>query len=628
MDRFLHSKAAWLVLSFWITITLSISPSEQTGSLWHLVDRVHIGVTEGVVVFFAVCVLVKMASTSPVLPSYGKHLAALSLILGAAQTLGANYGSFSTFRNPGLSASANLVDMLFRLIGWSCAVFIACTLLLTVILKLKERGASEGVMTPLGKSFMSRRFPLVAFLVCLLCWLPYLIILFPGVATFDTFDQINQGLGYTALKDHHPFMHTVIQGQLIGLGRTLFGSIYSGIVVATVVQMILLSAICALCVSTFGDVKARIAGLAFFALHPVIAWYSVTLWKDVLYSGFILLFALSLYKVCAGEERRSGLRWFGLLFIAALGTLLLKKSGVMIVVPAAVVALFFMRRDRLRLMGSCCAALAVFFVIQTIAISCFGVIPGQGHEAYSLPLQQIARTVKFHAGEIDDETAAQVAAVLPYEELGELYNPVLSDPVKGAFDDDAFAEDPASLFGAYFKLGFAYPNEYLNAFLSGTYGYWYPEVKYWMVVTSDYLDLLNASAANSNQVHDEDIGSYVELSSRDVKSHLLTMLNSLRSLPIVSCFFSIGFWVWVYCFLFVIALRNKMRAAYPVFLVAGLVWVVCLMSPLYAEMRYAFALLLMLPLVSWAVLGGLRPGQTAVQESEGVRGPSLAEGTQ
>ncbi len=600
-NRLSHSNIVCLVATLWITVTIFIDPSIETGAVWSLLNRIDAGVVEGVVAFAAIYVAIYVATKRTNVSAYAKYLIVMSIGLGATQTIGANFNLYSAFRNPGLSASANAIDILFRFVGWSLAILVVSKLILSFLEGRKERGPCDGRVSQL-RILSSKYFPLFAFFVCLACWTPYLAVLFPGVVTSDTIDQINQGLGFTTLIDHHPFVHSMVMGQLVGLGRALFGSIYAGVIVATVFQMVALSAIFATCVSSFENPKARLIGLAFFSVHPVIAWYSVTLWKDVLYSGFILLFAVSLFKLCSGG-RRNSLKWLIVLFVASLGTLVMKKSGLFIVAPAAVVSLLLIGRgERARLAGVCGGAIAVFFAIQIVAVSFFGVTPGKGREALSVPLQQIARTVTYHGDEIDGDTAAQINAVLPYDELKDLYNPTLSDPVKGAFNDDAFNEDPASFISAYIKLGCTYPGDYTNAFLNSTYGYWYPDVKYWMVTTVDYVDMLDEHAANSELIYDEDYGTYTKPALSEAKGHALSLLNSLRSVPVVSCLFSIGFWVWIYCFLLVIAIRNRLKATYVVFVVVGLAWVTCLMSPLYAEMRYAFALLLMLPIASWCVV--------------------------
>ena len=52
--------------------------------------------------------------------------------------------------------------------------------------------------------------------------------------------------------------------------------------------------------------------LAYFALFPVNAFYAVTLWKDVLLGAVVLLFSLSIWKICRekGEKERANICCF------------------------------------------------------------------------------------------------------------------------------------------------------------------------------------------------------------------------------------------------------------------------------------------------------------------------------
>ncbi len=104
----------------------------------------------------------------------------------------------------------------------------------------------------------------------LLAWLPYFFLFDPGVVTQDTYDEINQAVGNTALNDHHPIAYTAFLKLTLHFGVLLMGNIGGGIVVCSLVQMALLALILALAI-TLIDIEPcygwllRIAAL--FSLH-------------------------------------------------------------------------------------------------------------------------------------------------------------------------------------------------------------------------------------------------------------------------------------------------------------------------------------------------------------------------
>ena len=78
-----------------------------------------------------------------------------------------------------------------------------------------------------------------------LMWLPYLVILRPGVIEWDAGDQIAQGLGYSAfgqepgqIYDHHPFLEAIIFAQFIKVSIAITGSYKLGAFVLVTLQCI------------------------------------------------------------------------------------------------------------------------------------------------------------------------------------------------------------------------------------------------------------------------------------------------------------------------------------------------------------------------------------------------------
>ena len=105
-------------------------------------------------------------------------------------------------------------------------------------------------------------------------------------------------------------------------------------------------------------------------------------------------------------------------------------------------------------------------------------------EALSVPLQQIARTVKIHGVDRDNGDFQILEEVLPnIEQLGEKYNSGISDPVKegDTFRSREFQKDPLRYGRSWLRLGLRYPNTYIDAALLQSYGYWYPDLDYFNV---------------------------------------------------------------------------------------------------------------------------------------------------
>ena len=71
----------------------------------------------------------------------------------------------------------------------------------------------------------------------------------------------------------------------------------------------------------------------------------------------------------------------------------------------------------------------------------------------------------------------------------------------------------------------------------------------------------------------------------------------LPSIPVLGAAFSIGGWTWAALVFAAVAFLRRRRAHVPVFLLAAAVLATCLISPVFAEARYAYPILLLLPLL-------------------------------
>lgn len=65
---------------------------------------------------------------------------------------------------------------------------------------------------------------LIAFLICLLGWLPYFLYQYPGIMTPDSINQFEQVLHIIPYSNHHPWLHTLFIGIFYNLGYALTGN--------------------------------------------------------------------------------------------------------------------------------------------------------------------------------------------------------------------------------------------------------------------------------------------------------------------------------------------------------------------------------------------------------------------
>lgn len=438
-----------------------------------------------------------------------------------------------------------------------------------------------------------KRAILLVAAVIFLCWLPYYIVFFPGCMSPDSLSEVNAMLGVTELSNHHPLIHQLTVKPFLRLGE-LMGSLNLGVALYSLFQMLAMA--CVLSLSLWYMAKLninaylRLLVLLYYALLSTNAFYSITLWKDVLFGAFTLLMMLLLFEEArlskedwAALSKRSRLWRTVALIAVGFCFCTYRNNGY----HAFILFLpFFCLINRLRWKRFAAAGLAVIlFVVsyQHLIFNVLDVKKSAAGELLSVPLQQIARTVRDHE-DIPAEERAILSEIFPdLDRLKEDYNPTLSDPVKlpSVFRSERFDAAPMRYARAWLRLGLRYPATYVTAFLCQNFGYWYPDENRWR--SADYIE-------------DNDLG----LRQSERLSLFQRMLRhvdyDLAATPVISMLYSIGFMVWLLILSAgLMILKRRGRLASPLLLLLGL-WLTTLASPVYCEYRYVFGLIISTPL--------------------------------
>lgn len=434
---------------------------------------------------------------------------------------------------------------------------------------------------------------LCCFLIIFIFWLPYFLAYFPGILSNDSVWQMDQILGIRPLSNHHPFTHTMIIKLFYSIGYAIFGTANAGIATYTLFQMTTMALIFSYLIHTVYRQGAKtgwcIGLLAYFALVPFHAMYSLTMWKDILFGGVVLLFAISLWKLL--NRYRSGESiWPVLPMFTITGVLmsLLRTNGFLafaLCIPFAVVML---RKQWLPVLASGMISVIVTLIVLGPVISAFHVIPVDTVEALSIPLQHIARII-VDEKPLTEEQIELIEKLAPVEEIKQAYRPTISDPVKNLIrrydNQQAFSEYKWEYIKLWVSLAIQYPGEILKAQADQTYGYWYPDVQYWNVWT---------------YMLDNDFGaSMTPLIGGPLYDWVTNAATSYRSIPIYGMLWSIGLNMLAAFALGAICIVKKRARLLMAFLPVVAVFLTLMIStPVYAEFRYIYCLFTTLPFLA------------------------------
>lgn len=400
-----------------------------------------------------------------------RYVLSISLVLGLTLVLGYQ------IRMLGVT-STGYQGKLF-ILAVSGGVGLAIAPAVNMWLRLLEgRTAPGGRAEVAGAS--SRSMLLGGWLAILACWIPAFLAYYPAIMSYDFNRQSGEAVrGYIWFNAHHPLAHTFLIRVFLLLGEKL-GSYEAGMAAFSLAQMLVLSCVFAYSCQMILRLTRRrwpaIAAICLFAALPVHPVLAVSMTKDILFTAFFLLFlllTLELELYVADYRKKLSLS----LALALTGVLviLLRNNAIYAMAVFMVFYILWTRNKRVWIAGICVLTLAGGMGAKAGIQAAMHAGDGSRAEMCSVFIQQLARAGKYRASDLSDVDAAMISHYVPYE-LWEDYNPPLADTVKGplaAFYFDRWTNDFPAMLRTWGRIGVKCPNEYIDAFLALTSGYWF-----------------------------------------------------------------------------------------------------------------------------------------------------------
>lgn len=176
-------------------------------------------------------------------------------------------------------------------------------------------------------------------------------------------------------------------------------------------------------------------GLGLLAISPVNAIYSITIWKDVVYSAFMLLFSILIFILVKTAGRESKKLSFLLLFtLVSLGLVFFRHNGFPVFIVTMIVTIFMYRSHWKRLIPISLFIIITHQLVTGPLYTKLEVHPSDPQEALSIPTQQIASIVTGD-GQLSDSQKHYINRLMPLELWDEKYNPYSVDSIKFSWGD-------------------------------------------------------------------------------------------------------------------------------------------------------------------------------------------------
>lgn len=488
-----------------------------------------------------------------------------------------------------------------RILGYALFFVAICAGILTLLIilrhkLLKNTGAPKIANKPIFSAIRSNTNKwLLLSAVIFVLYLP-LVLLAHSVLSWDSWSSIRQVTGAEELSDHHPVIFTAFVGIFVHIGLA-FGSLGLGTILFSLAQSAILAMVFAkviLFLQKEGAPKGFLVfSFIFYAVLPVNAMAGLVMWKDILFTGVGLLLLMMVVTLSWSGNKFFTAKNYAYFSITVFLFCALRHNALYAYVLFAALFAFICRRA-----FSIKKLILLFALPIMVYVAYSGIVtliakPGSVGEMLSVPMQQIARTVTYHGDSISGEDRTIINEILPYNQLGALYNPWASDPVKSTFRAEAFEADISKYASLWFRLAMQHKKTYVASFLYNTYGYLYP-----LYVSNSPTDILlnNYDQLNTPQEYRNPVNTPASKSA--VEAYRDAFISII---PVMQ---NIGFYILTSTLAIYIAIIRKRKELLGVFIILVGMFFTVILGPINSEFRYMYIFCAAIPLIFGVALYG------------------------
>lgn len=433
-----------------------------------------------------------------------------------------------------------------------------------------------------------RKFFFLLLVLLFLCWLPYFLVFYPGIISYDSIEQLEMIIhGFDVISDHHPILHTIFIAIPYHLGFGITKNVICGAAMVSLFQMLFMASI----FSSFlvflhqrkVNDKVLLFVFLFYAILPVHGYYSITMWKDVIFGGSILLLVMEIVKLLERDKTNTLTlkSMIPFLFVSLL-CVFFRNNGIYLYFIVALFGLLVFPQHRKKLTFVFFLVFGLFFFVKGPVFDYFQIKKSESVEYLAMPLQQIGR-MAYKNITFTKKEQELLNQLMPIEQMALAYNPQKSDGIKFSeyFHEDVLNQHKKEYLALWFRLILKHPDVALESYFVSTVGYWYPGTSYWSVF---------------NYVYPNEIGLKSEPFIPSLQP-LFIQLTSKR-IPLLNLEWSIGLCFWMICLFGVITFKKRgIKFLYPYVPIFGIWVTMMLASPVFAEFRYVYGAFTCLPLL-------------------------------
>lgn len=484
---------------------------------------------------------------------------------------------------------------LIKIIALSVSIFPLNYLLLKYVDKFKIQKSDN---------INYKKIFVITFLIILFFNFLVFLALYPGEYGYDAGFQIMEILEKDVqITSHFSLLFSFILAKVVNLGKVLFGSYQVGFGIYCFLQMTFLSyvatKITVFCAKRIPNKIIYFINVLFFSFFPLYTLMSISAAQDSVFAGLFCLIILNVIELIENKDY-----WKNKLKPISLGILifllcLIRNNGFYCILISIPFIFLACKNKKVVVLLIFIIPLFAYKIYSGPVFNILGVTKTDTfREMLSIPSQQFARVYNYNLKVFSKEELKQLKKFYPQIDDFKYYTyrQSIADPTKSVLNNKYVKSNLKDYISLWTSNGVKDPENYVEAFLLNSLGFWYPNKNY----NDDrmyhpYIEIEMMDAAKWNP-------RYVQIkreSKFPIYEKILNITigkNAWKRIPVISTIFTTGTYFIIFIFLFLLTiLRRNFKYMLPISIILGL-YATLFLSPV-ALFRYCFPIIMVSPLM-------------------------------
>lgn len=484
---------------------------------------------------------------------------------------------------------------LIKIIALSVSIFPLNYLLLKYLDKFKIQKSDN---------INYKKIFVITFLIILFFNFLVFLALYPGEYGYDAGFQIMEILEKDVqITSHFSLLFSFILAKVVNLGKVLFGSYQVGFGIYCFLQMTFLSyvatKITVFCAKRIPNKIIYFINVLFFSFFPLYTLMSISAAQDSVFAGLFCLIILNVIELIENKDY-----WKNKLKPISLGILifllcLIRNNGFYCILISIPFIFLACKNKKVVVLLIFIIPLFAYKIYSGPVFNILGVTKTDTfREMLSIPSQQFARVYNYNLKVFSKEELKQLKKFYPQIDDFKYYTyrQSIADPTKSVLNNKYVKSNLKDYISLWTSNGVKDPENYVEAFLLNSLGFWYPNKNY----NDDrmyhpYIEIEMMDAAKWNP-------RYVQIkreSKFPIYEKILNITigkNAWKRIPVISTIFTTGTYFIIFIFLFLLTiLRRNFKYMLPISIILGL-YATLFLSPV-ALFRYCFPIIMVSPLM-------------------------------